>query len=115
MQQLGRTIGVAHDYQELIAALRARQTELNVAYSTIDEVSGLPQNYVSKLLAQMPIKGLGRISLGPLLGSLGLVLIVAEDLEALQRVRSRLVPRTDSDLLRIESNRQTRAAKAANL
>jgi hypothetical protein len=44
---------------------------------------------------------------------MGLVLIVAEDPEALDRVRSRLVQRDPSDLLRIASNRRTRQRKAA--
>ena len=49
--------------------------------------------YASKLLAKIPIRALGKITLGPMLGCLGLRLVVEEDLEALQRIESRLTKR----------------------
>ena len=80
------------DYQELIAALRARVVELGTAGETIDHVAGLPLRYTMKLLAPIPIKALGPTSMGPLLGALGLKLVVMEDAEVLEKIRRRLVP-----------------------
>jgi len=98
------------DYQQLLDALRFRQNQLNISRETIDEVAGLPQRYTSKLLAPFPIKGVGRISLGPLLGALGLKLLVVEDIEALDRVRSRLAQRDPADVRRLESRLRNAAS-----
>jgi hypothetical protein len=86
-----RPLALVREYPELVEALRARAEELNVSRETIDSVSGLQSGYSAKLLCQ--IKGVGRTSLGPILGSMGLVLVVAEDPAALAKVRERLVPR----------------------
>jgi hypothetical protein len=56
----------------------------------VDEVAGLPQRYTAKLLAPKGLKSLGRISMGPILGALGLKLAVLPDDEALARIRHRL-------------------------
>jgi len=61
-----------------------------VSNLTIDEVSGLQSGYTGKLLAISPSRNLGRLSLGCLLSTLGLRLVVVEDPEALARVRPRL-------------------------
>jgi hypothetical protein len=55
-------------------------------------VAGLPLRYTMKLLAPIPIKALGPTSMGPLLGALGLKLVVMEDTEVLEKIRRRLVP-----------------------
>jgi hypothetical protein len=86
-----RPIAIAREYGELINALRDRAEELNVSRETLDAVSGLQSGYTAKLL--VGLKGLGRVSLGPLLGSMGVVLVVMEDPIALAKVRDRLVPR----------------------
>src|SRR6266705_2966675 len=79
-----RVIAEVRDYQQLISALRARVVELGAAGETLDDVAGLPLRYTMKTL--------GRTSMGPLLGVLGLKLLVVEDTEALERVRRRLTP-----------------------
>jgi hypothetical protein len=73
---------------------RLRCDELHVAGITLDDVAGLPTGYVNKLLSSDPARVLSRISFGPLLGALGLVLVVTEDAEALARVRARLTKRS---------------------
>jgi hypothetical protein len=89
--QSDRHLAVVHSYAELIAALRARVVELNTTGEAVDELSGLPARYTAKLLAlPVPVKSLGPVSLAPLLGALGLKLIVAEDTEALEKIRHRL-------------------------
>jgi len=85
-----RQIAVVRDYDALMDALRARRDELKVTHAVIDDVSGVQPGYASKLLADPPIKGFGRVSLGPILGALGLQLIVVVDPEGFRRVRSRL-------------------------
>ena len=88
-----RVIGIARSHDELLGAIKVRVAELDVSYETIDQVGGLPERYVNKLFAPVPLKGLGRVSMGLLLGALGLKLLVVEDAEAYARVRDRLVKR----------------------
>ena len=86
----GRQLAEATDYNGLVTAIRSRVAELQLAGETIDEVAGLPARYTAKLLRPMPVRRIGMLSLGPLLGALGLKLIVVEDEDALRRVAGRL-------------------------
>jgi hypothetical protein len=88
-----RQLGVCHDYVGLHLILRARADELNVSRTTLDEVAGLTPGHASKLLAPRPLKKLGNLTLGLLLQTMGLKLVVVEDPEALERIRAKLIPR----------------------
>jgi hypothetical protein len=85
----GKIIGRTSDYSGLIALLRQRQAELGVTMESLDQVAGLPSRYAAKLLSPVPVRSLGRISLGPLLQSLGLQIVLIEDQSALDKVRPR--------------------------
>lgn len=63
---------------------------LSVTFEVLDEVAGLPPRYAQKILGAKPVKGFGPISLGCILGALGLRLSVIPDAEALARVEHRL-------------------------
>jgi hypothetical protein len=78
---------------ELHAAVRARAEQLEVSRATVDQVAGLPDGYASKLLSVVPMKNMGKISLGPMLRTLGLKLVVTEDPEALAAMSHRLPKR----------------------
>lgn len=78
---------------ELIEALKQRARELNIAYGTIDEVAGLPDRYTSKLFAPTPIKNLGPMSFGAVLGALGVTVVLVEDQEQCRRVSGRWTKR----------------------
>lgn len=94
-----RHLGTAIDYPQLHQLLRDRRTELGISFETLNAVSGL--TYCDKLLAPMPVggapaangrrtpRGIGPVALGPLLQALGLVLIVAEDPAATERLKRR--------------------------
>jgi hypothetical protein len=84
-------LAICRDYDGLIVALRQRCIELGTSMEAIDRVAGLPDRYVTKALGSS--RSLGRTSLGPLLGALGLKLAVLPDNDALARVRHRLIPR----------------------
>jgi hypothetical protein len=91
-------IAVCTDYESLLVALRARADALNVSRATLDDVSGLASGYTAKLLAQPPIKSLGAVSLGPMLGALGIAIVLVEDPDAMRRVASRMVGRNNSQV-----------------
>lgn len=87
-----RTLAICRTYNELHQALRARVDELNIAAETLDDIAGLAERHSSKILAPAKPKRLGPVSFS-MLPALGLALVVVEDIEALDRVRSRLLPR----------------------
>lgn len=74
---------------ELVDAIRARRDELNISHETIDNIAGLQSGYTSKLLGPIPLKGFSHMSLGAVLGALGIGLVVIEDPEAKAKVQSR--------------------------
>jgi hypothetical protein len=74
---------------ELLVVIRARRDELNISHETIDNIAGLQAGYTSKMLAEKPIRGVGYMSLGAVLGSLGIGLAVVEDTEQCARVETR--------------------------
>jgi hypothetical protein len=88
-----RALAVIKNYNDLHTALRERVKQLGTTYECIDDLSGLPQRYANKVLSPSQMKGLGRLSLGCMLGATGVKLIMVEDKEALARIRTRLVPR----------------------
>ncbi len=85
-----RQIATVRDYDGLIEALRARALEIGATREAIDEVGGLQKGYAAKVLAPSAVKGLGRMSMGPVLGALGLMLVVVEDVAAMAKYSSRL-------------------------
>ena len=85
-------LGVCRTSDDLRAILRARFEALDVSFETVDHVAGLPTRYTAKVLGLQPTRRFGQISLTALLGAAGIKLVAFEDLEALDRVRARLVP-----------------------
>lgn len=83
-------IATVRDYGELMAGLRARADALKTNRRTLDEIAGLTPGHSSKLLAPVPIKNFGPDTIGPMLGALGLKLLIVEDVEALARLTKRL-------------------------
>lgn len=82
--------------EQLLQVLRDRRDELNIAHTTIDAISGLPEGYVSKVLAPRPMRNIGPTSLRALLGALALGIarvVIVEDEEQAAKVRSRWTPR----------------------
>ena len=74
---------------ELLDRIRARRDELNISHETIDTIAGLASGHTSKLLAPVPIRGIGYQSLGDLMGALGIALAVVEDSEQRAKVEGR--------------------------
>jgi ribosomal protein S14 len=68
-----------------------------LAPSSAAEVSGLPSSYLAKLLSPSPkpARRFGAISLGPVLGTLGIKLIVTTDENAEKKFGSKLEKRQE--------------------
>lgn len=80
-------------YSDLQMALRARVSALGASLSTINDVAGLTGNYFHKLISPKPLRLLGPMSFGAVLGSLGLKILLVEDAEQMARIAHRLTPR----------------------
>jgi hypothetical protein len=78
---------------DLLAALRTRRDELQITHETIDDVAGWPSGYCGKLLAENPIKNLGWVSFGLALDSMGVALVMIENVEQRKLVEKRWVRR----------------------
>ncbi|TFV75301.1 hypothetical protein E4K64_16495 [Bradyrhizobium frederickii] len=94
--------------EQLLQVVRDRRDELDLSHETLDGITGLQGGYVSKLLADPPMRGFGEMSLQALLDALGMRIafaVIVEDPERAERVRSRWRPR---------KRRPAKKASAAN-
>ena len=66
--------------------------ELGTTFEAVDELTGLPDRYCSKLLGAAPVRGLGSQSLPLLLQAAGLKLQLVVEEQQLAKVRHRLQP-----------------------
>jgi hypothetical protein len=82
-----RQLAEIYEYSQLLHALRVRRDELQISHTTIDDVGGFSPGYASKVLSDPPMRGLGPVSFGLILGALGMKILLVEDYEALLRVR----------------------------
>ena len=82
------------DYPALIRALRERAQALHIAIggASVAEVAGLPAAYLAKLLRPNSDRRLGMISLGPVLGVMGVKLLMVECPDAMKAVKGRIEP-----------------------
>jgi hypothetical protein len=80
----------------MLAALRARVTELSVNGERFDEFAGLPRGYLSKLIGAKPTRRIGMTSWTPVLAGLGLRCLFVEDEAATQRLKNNVAPRNGS-------------------
>lgn len=89
---------IIRDMEGILEVMRAKRDALNISHETIDNISGLPSGYTSKVLAPEPQRGVGYQSLGDLMGALAIGFIPVDDHEQIERVKSRLKKR---DLKRV--------------
>ena len=61
--------------------------ELEISYSTLDQLAGWTDTYATKLLAEEPKRHLGPMSLDAILGATGLKLALIEDPAKLEKAR----------------------------
>ena len=100
----GRILAQVHDYPSFLAALRDRAAERQITLSSdqTHQVAGLSDRRLTQLLSIKTLQSLktvrrvGFLSLGPLLGVLGVRLIMVADEEALRRYGPRLQKRNES-------------------
>jgi len=67
------------DYAQLVEALRARVDAQHIVISRIDDVTGLSDGRTRQLLDPRGRKKFDDLTLGPVLGALGVKLILVED------------------------------------
>lgn len=95
-------------------ALRARWIALRISGETMDSISGLTSAYASKLLAPYPPKYLGRSSLGPMMGCLGVMLLLVEDEDMMSQIAGRLGQRKNTSVRKPTSKRPRKSPLRGN-
>jgi hypothetical protein len=83
---------VVYHYPGFIDAIRERTVDLEISRFEIDRIAGLPIGYSGKLLSLNPVKRVGFHSLGPLLETLGLIIMIVENPAARDRTLARRDP-----------------------
>jgi len=79
----------AENYESLVEALKRRAGELEISYSDLDAIAGLPAGFAGKFMGPSSVKRLGPLSLFTVLPALGLKLTLAVDPDALRRYAQR--------------------------
>jgi hypothetical protein len=87
-----RVIAEIRGYHDFTDALRAWIAELGTTYESVNELAGLQDGYLAKLIAQTPIRSFSRISLGNTLEALGVKLLLVVDAERLATMKPRYTP-----------------------
>ena len=83
-------LAIVRCYDDLRAALRDRAEVRQFSRETLDEIAGLADGHSGHILAAKPTKRLGLVSMGPLLGALGVALAVIEDPAAMAKIEKRI-------------------------
>ena len=83
------TTATIHDYDGLIAALRARIDEIGVSYDDLETLCGFTRGHLSKILGPVRVKNIGLQTLLILIGGLALRFRLEPDLEAAQAMAHR--------------------------
>lgn len=109
----GRQLAEFSDYAGMLAAIRNRVNELQIAGEAFDQFAGLPDGYLSKLIGERPVRRIGMTSMGPLFQALGVTCVMIEDPQATRRLKQRLNPRNGafvraSHTVRIVTDREWR-------
>lgn len=80
-------IAVCRSVEDLQRALRIRADFLKIARDDLDEIAGLARGHAAKLLCDPPVKNLGPVSAFPMIGALGMAVVLIEDPSALARIK----------------------------
>jgi hypothetical protein len=102
-----------HDYDGLRDAVRARVEQLNISRQCLDEITGPPTGYCSKVLAQgeaKDVKRFGVMSLGLVLQAAGLKMVL--DPAALAKYRPLFVERQAHQARPGNHSRKTKGKRA---
>ena len=82
-------MSAVRDYDDLIAAFKARADEIGVSTSWLDYATGLPSGYVGKLFGPSRVKMIGLDSLWPIAEVLAVEITITPSLELAQKMASR--------------------------
>jgi len=83
-------------YAQLVEALRRRSAALGLSREALDAAAPLQPGYAGKLLAPVPVRSLGSLTMGPVLMALGVRLLLVEDPETIKRITLRAVRAGDA-------------------
>lgn len=82
----------AVDYAGLVQAVRDRTEQMEMSRLELDHIAGLTPGHSDKILRPWPGKKFGIMSLGAVLQTLGLVLVIMEDPAARDKTLARRTP-----------------------
>lgn len=81
-----------NDYSALVQAVRDRSEQMEMSRLELDHIAGLTPGHADKMLRPRASKRFGIMSLGAVLQTLGLILVIVEDPAARDRTLARRTP-----------------------
>lgn len=91
-------LGTIRSYDDLQAVCRAVAEQRQMSRTEIDRLAGFAPGLAAKLLADPPLRHMGRDTFPGMLGALGLKLAAVDDPEALARFTKRAEKRNESQV-----------------
>jgi hypothetical protein len=82
-----RIIATVRDYNDLIAAFRARKAELGLADKVVDELGDLTNGHTDKILGPRRAKNLSAFTLGIFMDIFGVDFLMVENADKLARIK----------------------------
>src|SRR4051812_29844338 len=102
----------AREYGDLVAAVRERSEQMQMSRLELDHVAGLTPGHADKILRPRASKRFGIMSLGAVLQTLGLILVIVEDPAQRDKTLARRVP-FDANNRRVGNQNRLKSLAAA--
>jgi hypothetical protein len=87
--RLSEPFAVVADHNQLLEAIRRRIQELGLSYEVVNDLAGLQQNYLTKVISNPPPKRMSPFTQFLILQALGLRVRLEEDPELIEKLKGR--------------------------
>jgi hypothetical protein len=88
-----RIVATCNDHNGLLEAIRRRIAELGVSYETVNELAGLPGNYLTKIISDPPPKRMSPFAMFLVTQALGLDVQLVENQQLIEKLSKRWTKR----------------------
>jgi hypothetical protein len=86
-------VATVSDHNQLLEAIRRRIQELGLSYEVVNDLAGLQENYLTKVISNPPPKRMSPFTQFLILQALGLRIKQEEDPELIEKLRGRWTKR----------------------
>lgn len=98
------TLGTIRSYDDLQAVCRVVAEHRQMSRREIDRIAGFAPGLAAKILADPPVRHMGRDTFPMMLGALGIKLVAVDDPESMARFTARAEKRNASQVRRVRGD-----------